>query len=140
MTTQDRKTRIADAWRAAWDEGHVDALDDLLSPDYVRHGRSHDQDRDAFKASIRSSRAAFPDLVTTIHHAISEGDLVSVRWSSTGTHLGTFDDVPASRRVVVINGVTTARFDGPLIAEEWVTWDPVDLFTSLGIISLQDNE
>lgn len=140
MTPQDRKKQIVDTWRAAWDQGQVDVLDDLLSPDYIRHGRTGDQDRAAFKVSILSSRAAFPDLVTTIEHMIAEGDLVSVRWSSTGTHLSTFQDVPATRRSVVIHGVTTARFNGPLVAEEWVTWDPVDLFTSLGIISLQDAE
>lgn len=138
MTLQDRKQRIAETWHAAWDEGRVDVLDDLLSHDYVRHGRTSDQAHEAFKASIVSSRAAFPDLATTIEHIISEGDLVSVRWSSTGTHQGIFEDVPATHRSVVIHGVTTARFTGELIAEEWVTWDPVDLFTSLGIITLQD--
>ncbi len=136
----DRKQRIADAWRSAWDEGDVDALDTLLGPDYVRHGRSGDQNCAALKAAITGSREAFPDLITTIDGLISEDNLVAIRWHSSGTHLGTFQDVPATHRTVTVDGVTTARFDGVLIVEDWVTWDPVDLFSSLGIISLREIE
>ena len=34
----DRRARIEKAWVASWDKGDVDALDDLLSPDYRRIG------------------------------------------------------------------------------------------------------
>ncbi|MEV4730139.1 ester cyclase [Saccharopolyspora sp. NPDC049426] len=132
-----RRKRIQRAWEAAWDRGDVDALDDLLSPDYRRHesaGAVHSLDQ--FKASILSTRSAFPDLTTVIDEIIIEDDRVAIRWHSTGAHEHPFLGVPATHRSVAVNGVNFALFDGDLIVEESVTWDPRALLTALGIISV----
>ncbi|GAB3973335.1 hypothetical protein GCM10029978_052470 [Actinoallomurus acanthiterrae] len=136
--TEHRKQRISDVWHRAWNDGRVDALDELLAPGYVRHTQSGDQDAASLKKAITMVKRAFPDLVTTIDDLISENEKTVVRWHSVGTHQGEFLDVPPTEREVVVSGITIARFDGPLVAEEWVTWDPRDLLTTLGILSLRD--
>jgi len=140
MTT-DVRDRIEQAWDAAWDRGEVDALDALLSPDYRRIGSSGDgQSLAEFKASIVSTRSAFPDLVTTVDEIVVEGDRAAIRWHSTGSHEHSFLGVPATKRQVTVSGATFARFDGDRIAEEFVTWDPRALLTALGIITVgEDN-
>lgn len=135
---QTRRTAIETAWEAAWDKGEVDALDDLLSPSYRRRS-SHDdegQDRETFKATILSARAAFPDLVTHIDDVVIEGDRAAIRWHSVGTHQHGFLGVPPTRRRVEVSGATFARFEGDLVVEEHVTWDPRALLSALGIISV----
>ena len=132
-----RHERIQRAWEAAWDRGDVDSLDELLSPNYRRlesAGAVHS--RDQFKESILSTRSAFPDLATVIDEIVVEGDRAAVRWRSTGTHGHPFLGVPPTRRSVAVNGANFARFDGDLIVEETVTWDPRALLTALGIISV----
>ena len=138
MTTNDeRRERIVHAWTAAWDDGDVDALDELLSPDYQRHGDDEaGQGLAEFKASILTTRASFPDLVTTIDEVVVEGDRAAVRWHSEGTHDQSFLGVPATRRRVRVSGATFARFEGDRVVEEQVTWDPRSLLTALGIISV----
>ena len=133
-----RKRATVSAWRAAWDEGKVDALDELLAPSYRRHGNSSEavQDLEQFKASITSTRMAFPDLVTTIDDIVEEGDRLAIRWHSQGTHTGTMFGVPPTRRTVSVYGVTFAHFSGDQVVEEWVTWDPRQLLTALGVITL----
>ncbi len=133
-----RKQRVREAWEASWDRGDVDALDDLLAPDYERSSPSsaQAQDRDAFKRSISTTREAFPDLVTTIEELVEERDRMAIHWRSTGTHTATFLDVPPTGRRVEVSGVAFARFAGERVAAEWVTWDPRQLLTALGIISL----
>ncbi|TDD89187.1 DUF4440 domain-containing protein [Saccharopolyspora karakumensis] len=132
-----RRERIQRAWEAAWDRGDVNFLDDLLSPDYRRlESAGAVRSLDQFKASILSTRSAFPDLRTVIDEIVAEDDRVAIRWHSTGTHAHPFLDVPATRRSVAANGVNFARFDGELIVEESVTWDPRALLTALGIISV----
>jgi steroid delta-isomerase-like uncharacterized protein len=133
----DRRARIQQAWDAAWDRGEVDALDELLSPDYRRiesagaeHGLSE------FKASIIATRSAFPDLLTVIDEIVVEGDRAAVRWHSTGNHQHPFLGVPATKRQVAVSGATFARFDNDRIVEEFVTWDPRALLTALGIITV----
>jgi steroid delta-isomerase-like uncharacterized protein len=139
MTTgSTRKERVRAAWSASWGRGDVDALDTLLAPGYLRRTASDDsaQSRDQFKSAILSTRDAFPDLTTTIEEMIQEDDRIAIRWRSTGTHSGTFYEVPPTGREVEVFGVTFARFDDDMVVDEWVTWDPVQLLTALGIISL----
>jgi steroid delta-isomerase-like uncharacterized protein len=133
----DRRDRIQRAWEAAWDRGEVDALDDLLSPDYHRFESAGEQhDVTEFKALIVATRSAFPDLVTTIDEIVVEGDRAAIRWHSTGSHQQPFLGVPATKRQVAVSGATFARFENDRIVEEFVTWDPRALLTALGIISV----
>jgi predicted ester cyclase len=133
----DRRDRIQKAWEAAWDRGEVEALDDLLSPDYRRFGSaSSGQDLTEFKASIIATRSAFPALLTTIDEIVVEGNSAAVRWHSTGSHEHSFLGVPATKRAVAVSGATFAHFEGDRVVEEFVTWDPRVLLTALGIISV----
>ncbi|WP_017626236.1 ester cyclase [Nocardiopsis chromatogenes] len=135
--TDTRRAHIEKVWAAAWNHGDVDALDELLADGYLRHGREpHPQDLRMFKASIAATRSAFPDLTTVLDDVVIEGDRAAVRWHSTGTHEGALLGVPATRRRVEVAGATFARFDGALIAEEFVTWDPRALLSALGIIAV----
>ncbi|MBC9730749.1 flavin reductase [Streptomyces sp. TRM68367] len=133
----DRTSRIRSAWRAAWDQGYVEALDDLLSPSYVRRRgpAAATQDRDQFKDSIRAVREAFPDLRTEIEDIVEDGDRLAIRWRSTGRHTGTFLGVPPTGKPVEVSGATFTRFDGSEVAEEWVTFDSRQLLEALGIIT-----
>jgi steroid delta-isomerase-like uncharacterized protein len=141
MSTDVRKGRVIEVWAAAWDRGEVDALDHLLSPDYRRRSSPKDEGQSLteFKASILAARSAFPDLVTTIDEIVAEGDRVAVRWHSSGRHEGSFLGVPPTNRSVEVDGATFARFEGDLVVEEFVTWDPRSLLTALGIISVGED-
>ena len=136
-STDDRRARIETAWAAAWDRGEVEALDSLLSPRYRRVGSGASaQDLTAFKATVIATRAAFPDLVTTIDEIVLEGDSAAIRWRSSGRHEHSFLGVPATMRQVAVSGATFARFEDDRIVEEFVTWDPRSLLTALGIIDV----
>ncbi|MEV6700351.1 flavin reductase [Streptomyces sp. NPDC051453] len=133
----DRTVRLRAAWSAAWDLGDVDALDELLSPGYVRRRgpQSVEQSRQGFKDSIRAVREAFPELRTEIEDLVEDGDRLAIRWRSTGRHTGPFLGVPATGKPVEVSGATFARFDGDTIVEEQVTFDSRQLLEALGIIT-----
>lgn len=136
-TTTDNRTRIEQAWLAAWDLGEVEALDTLLSPDYRRiSGTGEGQSLAEFKASIVTTRAAFPDLKTIIDELLIDGDRAAVRWHTTGTHRHSFLGVPPTNREILVSGATFAHFDANRIAKEYVTWDPRALLTALGILTI----
>lgn len=134
----DRRQLVIDTWQAAWDLGDVDALDRLLAPDYRRvSGSDQGLDLEAFKATIVTTRASFPDLTTVIEDLLIDGDRMAVRWQSTGTHTHSFLGVPATKRTITVTGATFATFgDDGLIHVENVTWDPRGLLTALGVISV----
>jgi steroid delta-isomerase-like uncharacterized protein len=142
-TPDARRRLITDTWSAAWDRGDTDALDTLLAPDYRRRSSGDEEGltREAFKATIATTRSAFPDLVTHVEDVVVEGDRAAIRWRSVGTHLHSFLGVPPTRRTVEVSGATFARFDETgLVVEERVTWDPRALLTALGIITLGSDQ
>jgi steroid delta-isomerase-like uncharacterized protein len=139
MTGPDRR-RIRAAWHAAWNEGDVAAMRDLLAPGYVRHSGGREGralDRAGLLDVITGVREAFPDLVTSIDDMFGEGDRVAIRWSSVGTNQGAFVGVPSTGRRITTHGITISRFEGDHVAEEWVTWDLTQLLTDLGVLSLR---
>ena len=137
-----RRELITAAWAAAWDRGEVDALDELLSPDYRRRTGTGDEGQGLaeFKASITATRSAFPDLVTTIDEVVLDGDTAAVRWHSTGRHDHAFLGIPPTHRQVAVSGATFAHFRAERVVEEFVTWDPRSLLTALGVLSVGQDD
>ena len=127
---------VLDAWRAAWGEGEVEAFERILAPGYVRHTKSGDEDVEKLRQAINDSRAAFPDLVTEILQSVEQDDMVAIRWTSHGTHTGSFMGVPSTERTVTVYGASFCRFADGLLAEEWVVWDPRELLSAMSILTV----
>ncbi len=123
------------AWDAMWTLGDASIVDELMTPDYVRHTlRGGDQSRAELKQNVESLKAAFPDLETAIEEILGEDDRVVVRWRSRGTQMGEFMGAPATNKQVEITGITMSRLEGERIAEEWVSWDALEMLYRIGVI------
>ena len=127
---------VLSAWRAAWGNGEVEAFERILAPGYVRHTKSGDEDVEKLRQAINDSRAAFPDLVTEILQSVEQDDMVAIRWTSHGTHTGSFMGVPSTQRTVTVYGASFCRFADGLLAEEWVVWDPRELLSAMSILTV----
>jgi flavin reductase (DIM6/NTAB) family NADH-FMN oxidoreductase RutF/predicted ester cyclase len=125
-----------DCLRRAWNAGDVDALDLIMAPGYVRHSPRGVVSLTELKREMLEALLAFPDLVTTVDEALSTHDGMVIRWSSRGTHRGTYLGVPATGRTGEAWGVTISKFDRTRVTEEHATWDAIDLLRSLGVSPL----
>jgi steroid delta-isomerase-like uncharacterized protein len=137
-TTEDRVTTprtaaLLSALERAWGHGDVDALDTVLAPSFVRHGRSSLQRRDDLKASIIDMRRAFPDLTMTVERVVEGPDEVALYWTSSGTLTDTYLGLPATGRMYSVSGATFSRFDGEVVSEESVIYDRRGKYSSLGV-------
>jgi steroid delta-isomerase-like uncharacterized protein len=134
-----RAATVTRAWSSAWNEGDTALLEDLFDVGYQRHsaGSRGSQSSIEFLETIRDSRAAFPDLHTVIDAIIEEGDHMAIFWHSTGTHQNEFLGVPPTRRSVETFGSNHCVFHNGKLVAEHVTWDPRQLLSALGIISLE---
>lgn len=140
MTTESPlKERLRRAWQDAWDHGDVDALDEVLGDGFERRtqGSSTVLDAAGLKAEIRSTRQAFPDLVTTIDDLVEDGDRIAIFWTSTGTHQAELLGIPATRRQVVTYGSNLCTVTDGRVTHERVTWDPRHLLSALGISTVR---
>jgi steroid delta-isomerase-like uncharacterized protein len=106
-------------------QGNVSALEELVSENHVLHdvnnvkvvGLSNLRDH------VQDLRTAFPDMSIAIHDVLADGDLVTARWTITGTHRGEWNGVPATNRKVEATGLSFMRLKDQKIQETWSIWD-----------------
>ena len=77
MSTEE-KALVRRLIEEVFNAGNLDVADELLAPDYVRHGPLVDQDAEQFKSSVGFLRRQYPDLHIQIEDQIAEGDLASI--------------------------------------------------------------
>ncbi len=81
------------------------------------------------------TRAAFPDLQTTIEHQIAEGDTVATRATLSGTHLGPFMGVaPTGKHMTWGVLLMDQIVDGGIILH-YANADWISVLIQLGVIS-----
>lgn len=106
--------RLVDIYAA----GDLDALDELMAPDYVGHPSTGDRDLEGFKVSIRF----FHDLYVyerdsfIIEDQFVEGDRVATRMTA---HVR----LRATGEPVTLLGINIAIIRGGRLVEEWNCWE-----------------
>jgi len=119
-------------------EGNLDAADEILSPDFVYHGSlgpGEDQRGPEPTKQVASGViAAFPDRRITHEDTLAEGDKVLIRWSLTGTQEGELQGIPPTGRQVTLTGFDLFRIEGGKIAEMWQEADRLGMMQQLGVI------
>ena len=120
-----------------WTQGKAASIEELMSPGCVVHGLAAGTlDKAGFKQFHAAYRNAFPDVRITVDQAVSEGDMVAVRWSGTGTHKGDGLGFPATNKRVEFTGMTFVRVQDGKLVEGWNNFDQLAMFTQLGIVHL----
>jgi steroid delta-isomerase-like uncharacterized protein len=140
METQrsERAEIIRRYYELLWNEGRVDLVDELLSPDYVNHSPgSPDQDtgRAGVRGVVLAMRAAFPDLRYAIEDIVAADDAVAVRTTMTGTHRGDFFRLAPTGRTFRVSQICIERFAGRQIAAHHRVTDQLALLRQLGVVA-----
>jgi steroid delta-isomerase-like uncharacterized protein len=139
MSPGEMKAVVVNFGEEIWHKGNLDAIEEFIAPDYVRHtspgGREGGRDvrgLDDVRKSVVAMRAAFPDIHFEADDWVVEGDKVVSRWTCTGTHRGEFRGIaPTGKRVRFI-GINIYRLRDGKIVERWAVEDSVSLLQQLG--------
>ena len=75
--------------------------------------------REGFKAYIAQRIAAFPDLSLSAEIVLESADLVAVNLIWSGTHQGTYLDIPATGKKVTWNSTDILRVKNGLFSDHW---------------------
>ncbi len=116
--------------------GNVDAVDELLAPDFINHNPmpGGTPDRDGFKQAFRSLHEAFSDLRAINSDLVAEGDRVVALRGFEGTHDGPFMGVAATGKHITLDGIAVFRVVDGRVSERWAVLDVMGLMTQLGLI------
>ena len=107
----------------------------LLSPDLVAHmaGIDYPLTKAAFSEMGTGIYNAFPDGQHTFTHIIAHRDQITTCGFFTGTHLDTFQGIPATGKSVKFSIMHIDRVSHSKIVEHWGQGDSLSLVQQLGI-------
>jgi predicted ester cyclase len=86
-----------------------------------------------FKDRFAEFSAGFSGFETTIDGVLAEGDIVAVRWTTTGTNEGPLFGMEPTGQTVSWTGLNVYRFECGRIAESWSENDLFSLLQQLGV-------
>lgn len=118
-----------------FESGDVDALDELVAPDFVEHTPAPGQGPglQGLKDWLREFRTAFSEARYVIEDEIVEGDRMAVRTTISGRHTGEYLGVPATNKSFSVPGIDIVRVRDGRAAEHWGLFDALGMLQQLGI-------
>ena len=114
-----------------------DALDRILSPDYVLHDPALPEEirgAEGLRELLEDYRKAIGGVRLTIDQQFTDGEYVATRWFVRGRHEGELMGAPPSGGEIAFSGVTISRCRGGKIVEEWEICDTFSLLQQIGAL------
>ncbi len=136
MTAEENKAIIRRLVEEVWNQGKLEVLDEILSPDHDHRDVSTPGlrgGREGEKSLVTTYRSAFPDMRLTIEDLIAEGDEVVHRWTVRGTHRGELMGIPPTGKQVTVTGTSVDRIQNGRIMASWVNWDALGMLEQFGV-------
>ncbi len=123
MSKSEENKALVRRFFEAFDEGNLEAIEEMLAPDFVDHSPLPDQGpgREGYKQLLAEDRAALSDVRTTIEYQATDGDdMVISRLKMRSTHdWGRLMGLRPTGQERVSTGIIIHRISGGKIAEEW---------------------
>ena len=120
MSTAVNKAIMHRVFEEGLNQGRLEVIDELFSMRFVDHSTPEQvAGAEGVKEYFATVREGFSDMRVSIEDVVAEGEMVVVRTTWQGTHLGTYDGVPASGRRVVRTMIQIFRIVHGQIEEEW---------------------
>jgi steroid delta-isomerase-like uncharacterized protein len=118
---------------AAFNKPDLDALKDILSPDYVHHPQLGTDEylEDALKG-MQERTTIFPDQAITVEDMFVKESKIAVRCIFSGTHTGDSEGFPATGNNFKMRAFIIIRVENGKIAEDWGGRDLLSLYQQLG--------
>lgn len=135
MSIEDNKAIVRRFFDEAINQRKLEVLDEIIAPHFAGNKLEIEQ-RSNTRAELKQGLAmvfgAFPDYNQTIHDWIAEGDRVVARWTTRGTHLGPYNGIAPTGKVILEHGIDIFRIEGEQIVEHWVELDLLGILRQMG--------
>jgi len=115
-------------------EGDFQIMPEIFTADY-RHGSANGPDASGIEDGARrigTFVSGFPDLEWTFDDVIVQGDRVSARWTTRGTHDGDLAGFAATGKPVAFTGISTFFFQCGKMVEFQTEMDAAGMLEQVG--------
>ncbi len=116
---------------------NLDSVDDFLSSDFAEREvlpPGIPEGREGVKVFFSMMFEGFPDLRFEVSELLAEGDTAVSRVLVTGTHKGTFMDIPATGKRIEAVSIDIVRFEGDKAVEHWGVTDMMAVMQQIGAV------
>ena len=133
MTIEDNKALVRRFIDQIFVKGDVNAVDQLVTEDFVPHTwpSTGDGRADLKSAIVRVSKG-LADARFTIEDMVAEDDRVAVRVTATATQVGEFMGMSASGKSYSIGEIHIFRIRDGKVSEHWHQFDVPSMMRQLG--------
>jgi steroid delta-isomerase-like uncharacterized protein len=119
-----------------WNRHDLDAVDSLVSPDYVNHAATtEDYRRGGARQIWVWLLSVFPDHRFDVEHIAADGDTVAVLGTMVGTHEGELMGIAPTGRRVVAQQSHWFRVEEGKLTEHWAVRDDLGMLQQLGVVT-----
>jgi predicted ester cyclase len=135
MSTEQNKAVIRQVFEMI-QSGRVGELEHITAANWVNHDPSLPpmQGMEGAKQLGSLFHNAFPDARIVLDNLAAEGDRVGAHFTFSGTHTGSFLDLPPTGKRVAVQGAGLFRVVDGKLAENWVNFDALGLMQQLGVV------
>ena len=130
---EEQNKALAIRYSEAWSKGDIEALKEILSPDYVWHISGAHLSLEETIESLKQQMAMLTDRTSIAQDIIAKGDKVISRNIFRGTHEGDTEGLPATGKTIEINGIEIIRIENGIIVESWEVGDTLSFALQLGM-------
>ena len=134
--SEENKALARRIFEQVWNEGNLDAVDEIIDANYVSHGLGVEplSGPTALKRRVSAYRHAFPDIHITVEDQLAEGDKVATRWTAVATHKGELMGIAPTGKQVTMTGLAIGRYAGGKLVEAWSNSNELGVLQQLGVI------
>lgn len=130
MTVSENKALVRRFITEVFEQGRVEAVDELCAPDFIGHTWGN-ADRAGLKKAMAGIAAALADAHFQVDDMIAEDDHVAVRLTATARQVGEFMGVPPSGRSYTVGEIHVFRLRDGQVTEHWHEFDRTGLIRQL---------
>lgn len=120
-----------------WNQGKIDVLDEIISPDYINHSPgmpNPTRGPEGLKPIVSAIRKAFPDLKYVIENMVISDHQVAVHTTMYGSHVGDFFGLAPTNKSIKVSQMQIERIANNKIIEHWRVTDDLAMMRQLGQI------
>ena len=140
MTTLEDNKALVRRFYAEIDAGNLDAMDDLVTEDYLDHHPAIPDlppGREGLKTAFQIFQRSTPGSHEILDQ-LAEGDHVVTRLRAHGTFDVDMGDIHATGGPLDVTATAVHRISGGRLAEHWGEVDSLKLMQQLGVVPVPD--
>jgi steroid delta-isomerase-like uncharacterized protein len=135
VVTKERAEEMINLWLMARHNHDLGLLDSIYTTEAAIHDPSADRDICGvaeLKQYYERTHTIFPDVKFEFDEIRVAGDWIISTWTMQGTNTGPIGELPPTGKEIIVSGAAIDRIEDGMIVEEWVYWNPLELYQQLG--------